>query len=58
MVPNLVHHKLLISRNVSDADYISIYDGDEVNMYDGKISKIEISEAGVLKCWWVPVARL
>ena len=58
MVPDLVQHTLISASKFVDADYISIYDGDEVNMYYGKISKIEISEAGVLKCWWVPVARL
>ena len=35
MVPELVHHTLLSASNFSDADYISIYDGDDVNIYYG-----------------------
>ena len=49
ILPDLVHHTLLSDRKFSD--YISIYDGNEANIYDGKTAKIQISEAEVLKGW-------
>ena len=58
MVPYLVHHTLLSVRKLTDAAYISIYDGNEVNIYDGQPSKIRISEAAVVKVWKFPVTKL
>ena len=58
MVPDLVQHTILSARTFSDADYISIYDVNEVNIYDGRTSKIRISEAAVLKGWRFPVTKL
>ena len=49
MVPHMVYHTLLSARKFVNSDYIPIYDGDEVKIYNGQTSKIEISEAGVLK---------
>ena len=48
---DLVHHKLLSASKFADSDYISIYYGYEVNIYDGHTAKIKISEAEVLKGW-------
>ena len=36
MVPELVQHALLSGRKFVDPEYISIYDGNEVNIYDVK----------------------
>ena len=58
MVPDLVQHTLISARKFAGAEYISIYDVNEVNIYDGQTAKIQISEVGVLKFWWCPVARL
>ena len=58
MVPDLVQHTLLSARNFSDTDYISIYNGNEVSIYDERTAKIRISEAEVLKGWWCPVKKL
>ena len=40
MVPELVQHALLSGRKFVDPEYISIYDGNEVNIYDVKNVKI------------------
>ena len=44
MVPDPVHHTLISARKFSDSEYISIYGGDEVNIYYGRTTKIEISD--------------
>ena len=49
MLPNLAHNTLLSSITFSYADYILIYDGYQVNIYDGQPTKIKIPEAEVLK---------
>ena len=51
-------HTLLSDRNFSVADYISIYDGDKVNIYDGYITRIKVSEKEVLKGWRFPTTNL
>ena len=58
MVPDLVRHTLLSARNVSDADYISIYNGDGANIYDVQTTRIKISKAAVLKVLQCLLARL
>ena len=47
MVPNLVQHTLLSASKFSGADYISIYNGEKENIYDGQTAKINIPEAAV-----------
>ncbi len=36
---------------VVNTDYIAIYDKEEVNFYNAKITKITVSEEAVLKGW-------
>ena len=42
----------------AEAGYISVCDGDEVNIYDGRTAKITISEEAALKGWFCPHQRL
>ena len=58
MVPDLVYHTLLSASKFENADYISIYDGREVNIHYGQNTKIVIPETEVLKGWRFPVTRL
>jgi hypothetical protein len=53
-----VQNSLLSTSKVVDADYIAIYDKEEVNFYNAKTTKITISEEAVLKGWQCPVAGL
>ncbi len=41
-----------------NADYIAIYDKEEVNFYDAKTTKITVLEESVLKGWRFPAAGL
>ena len=51
MVPYLVQNTLLSASKFANAEYISIYDGDKVNVYDGHTTRIKVSEKVVLKGW-------
>ena len=49
MVPGLASDTLFSGRKFLNADYISIYDKREVNLYDAKTTRIIITENAVLK---------
>ena len=49
MVPILAEHTLLSTSNFANADYVSVYDKDEVNIYDARTTKIKVSNDTVLK---------
>jgi hypothetical protein len=46
-----VQNSLLSTSMVVNTDYIAIYDKEEVNFYNAKITKITVSEEAVLKGW-------
>ena len=54
MVPGLASDTILSGRKFVDADYISIYDPPEVNIYDAKTTRIIATEKAVLKGWRCP----
>ena len=43
---------------MADAYYITIYDNDKVNFYDGNTVKIKVSEEVVLSCYKFPQTKL
>ena len=49
MVPALANQSLLSGGKFVEAGYVSVCDGDEVNIYDGQTEKITVSEDAVLK---------
>ena len=49
MVPMLAEHTLLSTSKFADAGYTSIYDKDEVNVYDARSTRITVSKNAVLK---------
>jgi hypothetical protein len=49
-----VQTPLLSTSKVVDADYVPIYDKEEVNFYNAKTTKITVSEEAVLKGWQCP----
>ncbi len=53
-----VQNSLLSTSKVVDADYIAIYDNEEVNFYDAKTMKITVLEKAVFKGWQCPAAGL
>ena len=58
IVPSLAGNSLLSGGKFAEAGYISICDGDEVNIYDGRTAKVVVSEEAVLKGWFCPRQRL
>ena len=53
-----VQNSLLSASKVVNADYIAIYNKEEVNYYNAKTTKITISEEAVLKGWRCPITGL
>ena len=58
MVPSLCGASLLSTSKLAEAGYVTVYDGDEVNVNDGRTETIKVSEAAVLQGWRCPRARL
>ena len=54
MVPALAGQSLLSGEFFSEAGYISVCDGDEVNLYDIRNTRIIVSEEAVLRGWFCP----
>ena len=48
MVPDLANQSLLSGGKFAEAGYVSICDGNKVNIYYGRTAKITVSEAAVL----------
>jgi hypothetical protein len=53
-----VQNSLLSTSKVVNADYIAIYDKEEVNFYTPKTTKITVLEDAVLKGWQCLAAEL
>ena len=49
MVTSLDNQSLLIRVKFAEAGYVSVCDGDEVNIYDGQTATITVSEDAVLE---------
>ena len=58
MVPAISDNSLLRRVKFADAGYVSICDGNEVNLYDEQSVKITVSEEAVLKGWTCPHTKL
>ena len=50
-VPNIVENSLLSIGKSSYANYVSIFNEDKVNMYDGKDTLITVLNHKILKRW-------
>ena len=53
-----VTDSLLSTGKFADANYITVYDKNEVNYYDATTTKIVVSEAAVLTGWRCPKTKL
>jgi hypothetical protein len=51
MVPGIKNNTLISTSKFADANYISIFDQEEVNAYDANTTKITVSRGSVLKGW-------
>ena len=58
IVPSLKHLSLLSTIKMADANYIAIYNNDEVNFYDRNTVKIKVSEDAVLRGYKCPRTKL
>ena len=58
MVPELANQSLLSGVKFAEVEYVSVCDGDEVNISDGGTATIIVSEDAVLKGWRCPRTKL
>ena len=58
MVPALYGQSLLSGAKFAEAGYISVCDGDKVNLYDSQTARIVVSEEAVLKGWFCPHTKM
>ena len=58
MLPSLRGASLLSTSKLANAEYVTIYDGNEVNMYDGRTARIHVNESAVLQGWRCPRKHL
>ena len=54
MVPVLAGQSLRSGEKFDEAGYISVCDGNKVNLYDSQTARIIVSEEAVLKDWFSP----
>ena len=57
MVPALANKSLISRGKSAEAVYVSVCDGEEVNIYDGHTAKITVSKKAVLTGWRCPQTR-
>ena len=58
MVPDVTLDCLLSTGKTCDAGYLSVFDGEEVRIYDAETMKILTSKLPVLKGWRDTISRL
>ena len=58
MVPSLANQTLLSGGKSAEDGYVSVCDGDKVNIYYGRTATITVSDATVLKELRVPHTKL
>ena len=58
IVPSLAEHTLISASKFADANYFTIYDDKEVNIYDGETTKIYVTEKAVLQGFRCPTSKL
>ena len=51
MVPGLSDTSLISMGKLADAGYVSIFDKDEVNIYDANNTEIKVPQSAILKGW-------
>ena len=57
MVPALANQSLLSGGKFAEAIYISVYDGEDANIYNGHTANTTVSEKAVLTGWRCPRTR-
>ena len=51
IVPGITEDSLVSTSKMADAGYISIFDGEEVNIYDASNTQITVTRGAVLRGW-------
>ena len=51
IVPSIEHDSLLSIAKFADANYVAIFDKDELNIYDANKTKVTVSRGAILRGW-------
>jgi hypothetical protein len=58
ITPNITSNLLMSTSKFADANYISIFDKEEVNLYDSNDVKITVTRGAILRGWRCPTTGL
>eukprot|EP00956_Cyclotella_meneghiniana_P035503 scaffold115472_cov29-Cyclotella_meneghiniana.AAC.1 len=58
MVPSLAMNSLLSTSKLADANYITVFTKDEVQVFDAEATKLNIEGEAVMKGWRCPQTKL
>jgi hypothetical protein len=58
MVPSLAMNSLLSTSKLADANYITIFTKDEVQVFDAELAKVSVDGDAVMKGWRCPMTKL
>jgi len=58
MVSDLTETSLVSAAKLAEAGYVSVFDNDEVNIYDSHNTAIKVSRSAILKGWKCPESGL
>ena len=58
ITPGVSQHSLLSTSKYADANYITIFDRDTVNIYDANDTEITVSKGAILRGWRDPTINL
>ena len=51
IAPGITEDSLVITSKFADAGYFTIFDGDEINIYDASNTQITVTRGAVLRGW-------
>jgi hypothetical protein len=58
IVPGLAMNSLLSTSKLADSNYITVFDKDEVKIFDAELANFKITGTAVLKGWRCPTTKL
>ena len=58
ITPGVSQHSLLSTSKYADANYITIFDKDTVNIYDANDTEITVTKGAILRRWCNPDIKL
>ncbi len=58
IVPAIKNHSLISTAKFAEAEYITVFDKEEVNIYDAQNTTLKVSKGAILRGWFDKTANL